>query len=138
MRYCVLLAVLLASTFAHADLAVIVNVANPTRQMSVQQVADLYLGRTRAFASGEFALILDLPREAPQRERFFARIANMNLQQTNSYLSRLLFTGQMLPPQVQADDRAMIEAVRRNPAAIGYVSAESADASVRVVQTLKK
>ena len=137
MRLCVFLSVLLASTFARADIAVIVNAANPTRQMSVQHVADLYLGRTRAFAGGDFALILDQPREAPQRERFFARITTMSPQQTNSYLARLLFTGQMLPPQVMFDDRAMLDGVRRHPGAIGYVSAASVDASVRVVLTLR-
>lgn len=137
MRLLCLLAVLLASTFARADLAVIVNVANPQKQMSAQQVSDLYLGRTRTFSHGEYVQLLDHPRDASQRERLFARLANMNLQQTNSYLSRLLFTGQMLPPQVLPDDRAMLDGVRRNPGALGYVNAASVDASVRVVLTLK-
>lgn len=137
MRGWVFLSVLLASTFARADIAVIVNLANPTRQMSVQQVADLYLGRLRTFSSGDYALVFDHPRDAQQREQFFARIANMSLQQTNSYLSRLLFTGQMLPPEVRYDDRAILDGVRRHPGAIGYVNASSADTSVRIVLTVR-
>ncbi len=133
-----LLALLLAPPLAHADISIIVNSANPIRQMSVKQVSDLYLGRTRTFKGGEYALVFDLARSAPLRERFYGALTGMTPQQVNAYWSRLMFTGQVLPPQAMPDDRAVLDLVRRNASAIGYVPAERVDASVRAVLTLKE
>ena len=129
---------LLAPTLARADIAVIVNAANPVKQMSVQLVADLYLGRARTFPGGEYALVFDLPRDDALRDKFFTSLAGMSLQQVNAYWSRLMFTGQMLPPQPLPNDRAMLDIVRRNSGAIGYLKAEGLDTSVRVVLMLKE
>ena len=129
---------LMAPLFAQADIAVIVNSSNPVRSMSSPEVADLYLGRTRTYGSGEYALVFDQGRDSPLRSRFFSALTGMTLQQVNSYWSRLMFTGQVLPPQPLPDDRAVLEIVRRNPGAIGYVPAHIVDSSVRVVLTLKE
>jgi ABC-type phosphate transport system substrate-binding protein len=128
---------LILPALAWADIAVIVNKNNQVVQLTRQQVSDLYLGRSRIFPNGEYALVFDLPRDANLRRRFFSKIANMTQQQLNSYWSRLMFTGQVLPPQVIPDERTVLELVRRNPGAMGYISAESLDATVRVVLTLK-
>lgn len=130
-------AVLLTALPARADIAIIVNTANPLRQVSAQQLSDFYLGRARAFPSGEYALIFDLPRGHPLRDKFFAGLTGMSPQQVNAYWSRLMFTGQVLPPQPLPDERAMLDIVRRNPGAIGYVHADNLDAGVRVIFTLK-
>jgi ABC-type phosphate transport system substrate-binding protein len=131
-------AMLLSQPLARADIAVIVNASNPVSHMTNQQVADLYLGRARTFANGEYALVFDLGRDAPLREKFFTVLTNMSMQQVNAYWSRLMFTGQVLPPQSIPNDRAVLEIIRRNPSAIGYVKAEGLDASVRSVLTLKE
>lgn len=128
---------LILPALAWADIAVIVNKNNQVRQMTQQQVSDLYLGRSHIFPNGDYALVFDLPRDANLRERFFSKIANMTQQQLNSYWSRLMFTGQVQPPQAMPDERTMLELVRRNPGAMGYVSAESLDATVHVVLKLK-
>jgi len=137
-RTLLLLAVLLAPTFCAAQIAVIVNVANPIQQLSVTQVTDFYLGRSRAYASGEYALVFDYGRDAALRQRFFQSLAGMSPQQVNAYWSRLMFTGQVLPPQPLPDDRAMLDIVRRNAGAIGYIRNKEADPSVRVVLLLKE
>ncbi len=124
--------------WAAADMAVIVNAANPVKQLNQTQVADLYLGRSRTFPGGEYALVFDLPRDAPLRQRFFTSLAGMTPQQVNTYWSRLMFTGQVLPPQALPNDRAVLDIVRRNPGAIGYVNAEALDSAVRVVLLLKE
>lgn len=132
------LLVWLIPLLAMADMAVIVNSANPVKQLTQAQVADLYLGRSRSFPGGEYALVFDLPRDAPLRERFFTRLAGMTPQQVNAYWSRLMFTGQVLPPQALPNDQAVLDIVRRNPGAVGYVKAEGLDSGVRVVLTLKE
>jgi len=130
--------VMLGPLTAWADIAVVVNAANPVKQLSVQQVSDLYLGRARSFPNGEYALVFDLMRGDTLRQQFFTSLAGMTPQQVNAYWSRLMFTGQVLPPQQLPNDAMVLDIVRRNPGAIGYVNAQALDASVRVVLTLKK
>lgn len=123
---------------AAADIAVIVNASNAVRQMNNDQLADLYLGRTRVFPDGEYALVLDLGKDIPLRERFMNALTGMNARQVNSYWSRMMFTGQVLPPQQLPDEKTVLNTVKRNPGAIGYVRAPLADPSVRTIMTLKE
>lgn len=134
-----LLACLLAaSPAARADIAIIANSAGPAKQLTVTEVRDLYLGRLKAFANGTFVQVFDHRRDAEIRGRFFHAVAGMSPSQVNAYWSRLTFSGQVLPPQVLEDDRAVISQVRATPTGIGYVSADRVDSSVRVLLTLRE
>jgi ABC-type phosphate transport system substrate-binding protein len=138
LRKLLVFAAALAPTCSWGDIAVIVNPANPLKQISIQQVAEFYLGQARTFSNGEYALIFDHPRDAPLREKFFAAVTGMSPQQVNAYWSRLMFTGQVQPPQPLPNERAVLDIVRRNTGAIGYIKASEADATVRVLLTLKE
>ncbi|MGL4409109.1 hypothetical protein [Zoogloea sp.] len=125
-------------SWALADsLWVVVHPSNPVRGLTPQELAALYMGRTHSFSTGEFALVFDYPRDSALRERFFMRVANMNLSQVNTYWSRLMFAGQAMPPQTLPTPQAMADIVRRNPGAIGYVDSPPRDNSLRVVLELK-
>jgi ABC-type phosphate transport system substrate-binding protein len=123
---------------AFADVVVIVNAANPVHSMSSEEVTALYLARTRTFPSGEFALVFDQPRDSALRQQFFKRVANMGIGQVNTYWSRLMFSGQEMPPQVLPNEQAVMDIVRRNPGAIGYVSTPPKDPGLRIVLQLKE
>lgn len=138
MRRLLSILLLLLPGYALADLLVIVNAANPVRSMSADEVAGLYLARSRNFPNGEFALVFDQPRDSSQRERFFRLVANMGVAQVNTYWSRLMFSGQEIPPQVLPGEQAVIDIVRRNPGAIGYVSGLPKDTNLRVVLHIKE
>jgi ABC-type phosphate transport system substrate-binding protein len=131
------LAALALSAAARADVFVIAHTDNPQKALTEKEAVDLFMGRRRAFTNGDFALVFDLPREHPVRAAFYRSLTGMTPAQINSYWSRLMFTGQTMPPQALPDERAVIELVKRNPSALGYVGAEPADKSVRVVLVLK-
>lgn len=118
---------------ARADIYVIANPSVPGEQFTQQQIADLYLGRTRSLQSGHYVTLLDQGNDQPVRARFFRQIANMSLAQVNAYWARLTFTGRQQPPQARSSDAKVIEAVSREPNAIGYVSAPPSGAQVRVI-----
>ena len=122
---------------ARADIYVVVNAANPVQAMTRKEALNLFMGRTRAFTTADFAAPFDLPREHAVRDQFYQLLTGMGPAQVNSYWARLMFTGQTLPPQAVADEAALADAVRRNPAAIGYLSQEPADKGLRVVLVLK-
>ena len=135
------LAALCLSAFAlpaWADVFVIVPTSSTVRAMSQKELVDLYMGRTRAFPDGTFALPFDLPRDDPGRAAFYKSLTGMDLAQINSYWSRLMFSGQTLPPQPLPGEPAMVDLVKRNPSAVGYVLQEpAADKGLRVVLVLK-
>ena len=138
LRKFLLLALLACALPARADFYVVVHASNPQRALTQKEAVDLFMGRTRAFANGEFALIFDLPRDNPRRAAFYQALTGMSVAQVNSYWSRLMFSGQSMPPQALPDEAAMIDIVRRNPSAIGWLGTEPADKSLRTLLVLKE
>ena len=136
-RFAIILA-LLFPWQAFADVFVIVNAANPVHSMSAEEVAALYLARSRVFPSGEFALVFDQPRDSALRQQFFKQVAHMAIGQVNTYWSRLMFSGQEMPPQQLPNEQAVMDIVRRNPGAIGYISTPPKEPGLRVVLQLKE
>jgi len=132
------LAITLLAPLARADVYVVVNAANPVHAMAQKEVIDLYMGRSRAYASNELALALDLPRDHPVRAAFYNALTGLSAAQVNSYWARLMFSGRTMPPQQVASEQAMEDLVRRNPGAIGYLAQEPADHALRVVLVLKE
>lgn len=124
---------------ARAEIAVIVHADNPVQSLTVRQTAELYLGRVRTFDTGQFAIVVDQGRDDPLRVRFFKDVSGMSIGQVTAYWSRLQFTGQVQPPRSVAGDAAVVDFVRRNPTAIGYISsAPTPDAKVKTVLVLRE
>lgn len=123
---------------AWADIYVVVNAANPVKAMSQKEALDVFMGRRRSFASGVVAAPFDLPRDSGARAQFYQTLTGMSLPQVNSYWARLMFTGQTLPPQLLGSEDAMVEAVKQDITAIGYLSRAPEDGALRVVLVLKE
>ncbi|HEY8877899.1 MAG TPA: hypothetical protein VIN03_10070 [Roseateles sp.] len=136
-RLLLLLPLLLALP-ARADFYIVVNAANPQRALTQKEAVDLFMGRSRAFANGEFALIFDLPRDNARRAAFYQALTGMGVAQVNSYWSRLMFSGQSVPPQTLADEAAMVGTLRRNPGALGWLSREPTEPGLRSVLVIKE
>lgn len=122
---------------AKADIYVIVNPSNNLKPLSHKEAVDLFMGRTRMFPNGDYVLACDLPRDHVVRAGFYQSLTGMTQAQLNSYWSRLMFTGQVMPPQTITNETAVVDMVKRNPGAIGYVSVDPTDKGVRVVLTIK-
>ena len=128
----------LATLSAQADIHVVVAAASPLKNLSAKEALALYMGKSRTLPASDnaAAMVLDLPRDNPLRDAFYQTLTNMSPAQINSYWSRLMFTGQTLPPQSVSGEQQMAEAVRRNPVAIGYLSKEPPP-GLRTVLVLK-
>lgn len=123
---------------AQADFYIVVHASNPQRSLTQKEAVDLFMGRSRAFANGDFALIFDLPRDNPRRAAFYQSLTGMSVAQVNSYWSRLMFSGQSAPPQALPDESAMAGILRRNPSALGWLSKEPTEAGLRTVLVIKE
>lgn len=131
-------AFVLAAWPARADFYIVANAANTQHELTRKETLDLFMGRSRAFPDGGFAQLYDLPREHPKRAVFYQSLTGLSAAQLNSYWSRLMFSGQTLPPQPMADEVAVIEAVKRNPAGLAWLTQEPSDKQLHVVMVLKE
>lgn len=137
LRWAVAASLALIACTARADIYLVVSTANPVRAMTHKQALDLYMGRTRNFPNGDYALPFDQARDAPARATFYKLLTGMDLAQVNSYWARLMFTGQTMPPQPLPDEAAVVEVVKRNPGAIGYLGKPPQDKGLAVVLVLR-
>ena len=123
---------------AAADFFIVTHVGSAQPALTQKEAVDLFMGRNRAFANGDFARTLDLPRDHPRRAAFYQALTGMNAVQVNSYWSRLMFSGQNMPPQALPDEAAVIDAVKRNPSALGWLSKEPTDKQLRTLLVLRE
>lgn len=122
-----------------AEVVVIVHPDSPVQTMTPRQVSDIYLGRSRFIGTHQQepsrpTSVYEQPANSPLREAFFRSLNGMTLSQLNAYWARLRFSGEVLPPIALADSKAVVEAVRGNRHAIGYVDASTiSGAAVKIV-----
>jgi len=118
-----------AASSANADEMVVVMKAG-SASLTKDQVANIYLGRDKAFRP------VDLPESSPLREAFYRKATARDLAQIRSVWARLTFTGENRPPHELPDDAAVKKAVAAEPKTIGYISKANVDDSVQVVLDL--
>lgn len=121
---------------AQAELAIIVHTKNNIDSLTAQQVQDIFLGRSRIFPNGKFALPID--QSSPLRAEFYEKLSGRPVEQINAYWARIMFTGQASPPQQLPDDKAVLQTVRENEGAIGYIDNTRADKTIRIVLRLNR
>jgi hypothetical protein len=121
---------------AHADYYVVVSERSHVATLTRQQVLHLFMGRARTFPDGTLAAALDLSDDT-LRAGFYRQLSGMTLPQVNSYWARLMFSGRNLPPQRLDSPDTMIERVKNNPAAIGWLPEAPRQKGLRTVLVLK-
>lgn len=117
-----------------AEVAVIVNPTNDSA-MTSDDIAKLYLGKTKKFTNGQSAIPLDRTEGTDIRVKFLESTVSKDESQMKSYWSRLIFTGKGVPPKVVETDAEVKELVSRNPDTIGYIDSSSVDDTVKVIAT---
>ncbi len=98
--------------------------------MTQPELSRIFLKRLRTWSSGERAQPIDqLP--GPAREEFSERVHGRSVITIEIYWKRMIFSGRAAPPEEAVDDEAVLDFVRRNPGAVGYVSDEALLEGVR-------
>ncbi len=123
-----------AASTVFAEVAVIVNPANDS-SLQADDIAKLYLGKSKKFSNGQSAIALDRGEGTELRVKFLESTVGKDESQMKSYWSRLIFTGKGIPPKVVETDAEVKDLVSRNPDTIGYIDAGAVDDTVKVVAT---
>jgi len=122
---------LTASAETAGGFKVVVHPENPTASLSGPELSAIFLKSRTRWEDGERILPADLSASSEVRREFTLAIHGMPLEAVMAHWQQEIFSGRSVPPPVKADDVAMIEFVRSNPGAIGYVSSRTSTEAVR-------
>ncbi len=123
--------------FAQADVVVVTNPAIQATAVSPEQIANIFLGKSNTLPSGEKVVPIDQEEGEAARDQFYQTVVKKDASQLNAYWSRLIFTGKGQPPKAVLDDDEVVEVVGSDKSAIGYISREAVDETVKVLLEVK-
>lgn len=118
-------------------IAVIVGEKSFVTRLSVDDLRELYLRRTRLWPNGARAIPINLPPDDPVRERFSERVLGRSRQDLVSYWNARYFEG-ITPPLVLHSPQAIRSYLAVEPAAIAYVPVEEVDGTCRTLLVLER
>lgn len=130
------LCAVLLSSFAMADVAIIVNPAN-TNTISDDDIKRIFLGKNKSFASGDKVNATNLASGNGVRSEFEQKALGKSSKQVKAYWSKLIFSGKAKPLVESGSDEDAIAYVAGNPKAIAYVDASKVNDTVKVIKVFK-
>jgi len=118
---------------AQADIKIVVNAGNPISEMSISDVAGVFMKKVGKFPGGGPATPVDQAKNSAIRGAFSRTVLGRPASAVDSYWQQQIFAGGELPPPAKASDDEVIAFVKSTPGAIGYVSSGASLAGVKVV-----
>jgi ABC-type phosphate transport system substrate-binding protein len=116
---------------ARAQIVVVVNPRNPVRDLSLEELRRLYLGRTTTFRQNQPVILLE---QAEVRRAFYQAALGMNEARIKRHWIGIVFSGETAtPPKTIAAADELKRAVAQNTGAIGFLEQTAADPSVKVL-----
>lgn len=122
IRLLALVAVLAPGLASAADYVVVVNPANRVSAVSRSELSRLFLRTATAWPGGEACKPVDLPKANPVRGAFSREVLGRTMAALDQFWTQSIFSGRGVPPPERKSDREVLEFVRDNAGAVGYVS----------------
>lgn len=113
---------LLSATAAGAAVKVVVHGSNPVATVTKAKAADLFLKRVTRWDNGRTVTPVDLAEKTPARAAFSKELLGKEVAWVKSYWQKMIFSGRATPPVELSSDAEVLDLVRGNQDAIGYVS----------------
>ncbi len=133
VRKILLLLFVVIADVSYADGLVIVSLSNPMERLSPQEIQRIYLKKQMQFKDGTIAEPINREETSEIGKQFYEKVIGKTNLEARAYWMRLLFTRGIKPPIIVNSDKEVLEIVKNNKSAIGFVS-EGVDLdSVRVV-----
>ena len=109
---------------------IIVNKSNAVESLSKKEVSDLFLKKSK-WSDGSVAIPVDLASHSSVRAQFTQEIHGKSVSAIRSYWQQAAFSGTASAPPEKSSDSDVIDFVKNNPGAIGYVSSSANISSVK-------
>ena len=130
---CCCLTLSMLSAVSNAAVVVVVNAKLAESSATVEEIANIFLGKSNKLAGGSKVVPIDQEEGEAPRDEFYSKAVKKDASQLNAYWSRLIFTGKGQPPKKVLDDDEVLEMVGSTPDAIGYMSKDAVDETVKVI-----
>lgn len=105
----------------------VIHETNPTTALTGKKASRIFRKKDRRWEQwedGKKTIIpIDRERESEVRNAFSKAVHNKSASALESYWQRMIFSGRESPPQKLTSDEGVLNFIRNNPNAIGYVSA---------------
>jgi ABC-type phosphate transport system substrate-binding protein len=112
---------------AHAaEVKVVVHGTNALDTITKAKVADLFLKRVTRWEDGRAVTPVDQSEKSAVRAAFTKDLLGKEVVWVKSYWQKMIFSGRATPPAELSTDTQVIDFVRTNAGAIGYVSESTA------------
>ena len=115
------------------DYVIITNKGNENA-VDKDFVAKIYRGEAKVWPNGDSVAAYDLPDDSAVRVAFDQEVVGKSVSQMKALWGQLIFSGKAVPPKKMESDDEVKKAVSANKGAVGYVSASSADGSVKAIK----
>jgi ABC-type phosphate transport system substrate-binding protein len=96
------------------------------------ELSRLFLKKATRWPDGRVVKVVE-PADEKLRGAFAEKVHGKSLSAVRAYWNQVVFSGRDVPPAEKAGDAAVVQYVRSNPGAIGYVAAGSDTAGARAV-----
>lgn len=113
---------------------VIVNVANPVRELPAADLRRIFMKQMRMWPHGESIVPVDWDATSPVREAFSQQMLARSVREMADYWVQQAVTQGLAPPSTQRSSRALLRFVSSVPGAIAYVPPGEADDTVTVIK----
>jgi ABC-type phosphate transport system substrate-binding protein len=113
---------LIGATAAHADYKVVVHTSNSVDSVSKDKLADLFLKKVTRWDNGRSVTPVDQSEKNAVRDQFSKGALRKEVSWIESYWQKMIFSGRATPPAKLTSDSEVLDFIRSNPDAIGYVS----------------
>ena len=114
--------VMLSAGTASAAVKIVVHGSNSVSSITKAKAADLFLKRVTRWDNGRAVTPVDLSDKNPTRGAFSKELLGKEVAWVKSYWQKMIFSGRATPPVELSTDTEVLEFVRNNADAVGYVS----------------
>jgi ABC-type phosphate transport system substrate-binding protein len=121
---------------AQGDYVVIVNKSTAVDSLTKSQISNFFLKKTTSWSDGSKVRPVDQVSGASVRDGFSEAIHGKSVSAIKSFWQKKIFSGAGTPPPEKSSDIEVIEYVKANPGAIGYVSASVSIDDVKAIQVI--
>ena len=130
--------VMLSAGTASAAVKIVVHGSNSVSSITKAKAADLFLKRVTRWDNGRAVTPVDLSDKNPTRGAFSKELLGKEVAWVKSYWQKMIFSGRATPPVELSSDVEVLDFIKNNTDAIGYVGDPTAvPAGVRILPVVE-
>jgi len=130
----IVIGVVMLSSLAFTEgLVLVVNKGNSLNELPVADAQAIFLGKKANFPDGQVILVV-LMEGGGAHDALLSQIVKKNSSQFDAYWKKIIFTGTGAAPKYVKNEAEMINLVKSNVNAIGYLGSENAEVKTIAVQ----